>query len=73
MHKVQGSQFPIVIMVVTNYHSKMLLRNLLYTGVTRAQHRLIIVGDEDALKFAIRNAKDHVRLSALAEKLANAV
>jgi len=73
VHKVQGSQFPIVIMVVTNYHSKMLLRNLLYTGVTRAQHRLIIVGDEDALKFAIRNAKDHVRLSALAEKLANAV
>ncbi len=69
VHKVQGSQYPIVIMVVTNYHSMMLLRNLLYTGVTRAQQRLIIVGDEDAVKFAIRNVKNNTRLSALAEKL----
>ena len=60
-------------MVVTNFHSMMLLRNLLYTGVTRAQQRLIIVGDEDAVKYAIRNTKDHARLSALAEKLAKAM
>lgn len=73
VHKVQGSQFPVVIMVVTNFHSMMLLRNLLYTGVTRAQQRLIIVGDEDAVKYAIRNTKDHTRLSALAEKLAKAM
>jgi len=73
VHKVQGSQFPVVIMVVTNFHSMMLLRNLLYTGVTRAQQRLIIVGDEDAVKYAIRNTKDHARLSALAEKLAKAM
>ena len=71
VHKVQGSQYPVVIMVVTNYHSMMLLRNLLYTGVTRAQQRLIIVGDEDAVKFAIRNVKNNTRLSALAEKLTN--
>lgn len=71
VHKVQGSQYPVVIMVVTNYHSMMLLRNLLYTGVTRAQQRLIIVGDEDAVKFAIRNVKNNTRLSALAEKLVN--
>lgn len=73
VHKVQGSQYPVVIMVVTNFHSMMLLRNLLYTGVTRAQQRLIIVGDESAVKFAIRNSKNNARLSALAEKLANAV
>ena len=59
VHKVQGSQFPVVIMVVTNYHSMMLLRNLLYTGVTRAQQRLIIVGDADAVRFAIRNTKSN--------------
>jgi len=69
VHKVQGNQFPIVIMVVTNFHSMMLLRNLLYTGVTRAQQRLIIVGDRDAVKFAIRNSKNNARLSALADKL----
>jgi len=70
VHKVQGSQFPVVIMVVTNYHSMMLLRNLLYTGVTRAQQRLIIVGDADAVRFAIRNTKSNARFSALSEKLA---
>ena len=30
VHKVQGGEYPVVIMVVTNYHSMMLLRNLLY-------------------------------------------
>ncbi len=69
VHKVQGSEYPIVIMVVTNYHSMMLLRNLLYTGVTRAKQRLIIVGDEDAVRFAIRNTKNVKRLSALALRL----
>lgn len=73
VHKVQGNQYPIVIMVVTNFHSMMLLRNLLYTGVTRAQQRLIIVGDRDAVKFAIRNSKNNARLSALAEKLIHTV
>ena len=72
VHKVQGSQYPVVIMVVTNYHSMMLLRNLLYTGVTRAQQRLIIVGDEDAVRYAIRNCKNNRRLSALSERLKKA-
>lgn len=69
VHKVQGSEYPVVIMVVTNYHSMMLLRNLLYTGVTRAKQRLILIGDEDAIKYAIRNTKGTKRLSALLQRL----
>ena len=51
-------------MVITNFHSMMLLRNLFYTGVTRAKQRMIIIGDEDAVRYAIRNTKGTKRLSA---------
>lgn len=69
VHKVQGQEYPVVIMVITNFHSMMLLRNLFYTGVTRAKQRMIIIGDEDAVRYAIRNTKGTKRLSALRERL----
>ncbi len=69
VHKSQGSEYAIVIMVITGFHSMMLLRNLFYTGVTRAKQRLILIGDEEAIKYAIRNAKGNKRLSALCERL----
>lgn len=69
VHKAQGRECPIVIMVVTNFHSAMLIRNLFYTGVTRAKQRMIIIGDEEAVKYAIRNTKGTERFSALCERL----
>ena len=56
-------------MVMTNFHSMMLVRNLFYTGVTRAKQRMIIIGDEDAVRYAIRNTKGTKRLSALCDRL----
>lgn len=69
VHKAQGNEFPIVIMVVTNFHSMMLLRNLFYTGVTRAKQKIILIGDEEAVRYAIRNTRGTKRLSALCKKL----
>lgn len=69
VHKSQGSEHPVVIMVMTNYHSMMLVRNLFYTAVTRAKQRLILIGDPEAVKYAIRNTKGTQRLSALCERL----
>ena len=69
VHKSQGRECPVVIMVVTNFHSTMLIRNLFYTGVTRAKQRMIIIGDEEAVKYAIRNTKGTERFSALCERL----
>ena len=69
VHKAQGNEFPIVIMVVTNFHSMMLLRNLFYTGVTRAKQKIILIGDEEAVRYAIRNTRGTKRLSALCQKL----
>jgi exodeoxyribonuclease V alpha subunit len=46
VHKFQGSQIPCVVLVIHKAHSFMHHRNLFYTGVTRAQRTVIIVGDQ---------------------------
>ncbi len=69
IHKSQGSEFPLVIMPIVNQHYIMLQRNLIYTGMTRAKKRLVLVGDERAVKRAVHNNKIEVRRSKLAERL----
>lgn len=54
IHKSQGSEFPVVIMPITNQAYKMLQRNLVYTGVTRAKQKLILLGSENAYLKAVR-------------------
>lgn len=44
IHKVQGSEYPIVIMPILMNHFVMLQRNLIYTGITRAKKILVRVG-----------------------------
>jgi exodeoxyribonuclease V alpha subunit len=55
VHKSQGSEYKCVIMPVTHQHYIMLQRNLLYTAVTRGKELVVLVGDEDALRTAIKN------------------
>ena len=51
VHKTQGSEFPCVILVLHPSHKwKMHHRNLFYTGVTRAQKSVFILGTEDAIE-----------------------
>ena len=69
IHKSQGGEYPIVIIPITGYHSTMLMRNLLYTGVTRAKQKLILIGDKNALAYAIQNNQGTKRNSALLERL----
>ncbi len=57
VHKAQGSEYKCIVMPVSNQHFIMLQRNLLYTAVTRGKELVILVGDEDALRFAIKNDK----------------
>lgn len=73
IHKSQGNEFPIVIIPITNFHSVLLMRNLLYTAVTRAKQKLIFVGDRDALKYAIRNTQGLKRNTALCDRLTKSV
>ena len=69
IHKSQGAEYPVVIIPITGYHSTMLMRNLLYTGVTRARQKLILIGDKNALAYAIQNTQGLKRNTALLEEL----
>lgn len=53
IHKSQGSEFKVVIMPIVRSYNIMLKRKLLYTAVTRAKERLIMIGDLYALKRGI--------------------
>lgn len=68
VHKAQGSQWPIVIVPVTP--SRLLDRSLLYTAVTRAQHQVLLLGDELAAQLAVqRPSKSKYRHTALRRHL----
>ena len=53
VHKSQGSQFDVVAFLLPSADSRVLTRELLYTAVTRARERLILVGTEDLVRTAI--------------------
>ncbi|MBJ7330469.1 MAG: exodeoxyribonuclease V subunit alpha [Solirubrobacteraceae bacterium] len=67
IHKSQGSQFGTVAVVLPDAGSAMLTRELLYTAVTRARERVVLVGDEDAVRAAVRRSTG--RASALSALL----
>mgnify|MGYP000845019748 FL=1 len=55
VHKSQGSEYPFVIIPIMPTFSIMLQRKLLYTGVTRGRKLVCLVGQEDAVKKAVRD------------------
>jgi exodeoxyribonuclease V alpha subunit len=69
VHRAQGSQNRAVVMAISGAHQLMLTRNLVYTGLTRAQDIAVLVGEPRALHQAIRRtdaARRFTRLSELA-------
>lgn len=69
IHKVQGSEFPIIIMLLHTSHYMMLQRNLLYTGITRGKKMVILIACGSALSRAISNNEVTRRNTWLGEKL----
>lgn len=65
IHKSQGSEFDCVIIPLVSQHYKMLFRNLIYTGLTRAKKLAVFVGTRQALTMAIRNMDTATRQTAL--------
>lgn len=53
VHACQGSQAKAVMVVVDSSHGRMISRNLLYTAMTRAQERLVVVGDVAAIEYGL--------------------
>jgi exodeoxyribonuclease V alpha subunit len=69
IHKSQGSEFEVVILPVLTQHFKMLFRNLVYTGLTRAKKMAVFVGTRRALGMAVKNQDISRRQTALEELL----
>lgn len=69
VHKSQGSEYPVVILLMVPGHYIMLQRNLFYTAVTRARQKVVIVGSKKAVQTAVLNDKTRKRYSLLAERL----
>ena len=71
VHKSQGSEFQTVIMPIYQAAPMLLTRNLLYTGMTRAKDKLIMIGNPFTINFMINNEKIKERNSGLRYKLEN--
>ena len=69
IHKAQGSEFDVVIMVVPAVAPMLLTRNLLYTGLTRAKKLLIIVSNPNIIEYMIRNIDSKKRNTGLEYKM----
>ena len=67
VHKSQGSQFAAAAVLLPDPTSQILTRELLYTAVTRARERLILVGSEEAVRAAV--ARPVARASGLRWRL----
>ena len=66
IHKSQGSEFPAVVIPIMNQHYVMLRRKLLYTGVTRGKRLVVLVGQSNAVRMAVRGRdSQNQRLSRL--------
>src|SRR5699024_8709864 len=53
IHKAQGSEFKIVVMPIVRSHLRMLRKNLIYTGMTRAKQALFLLGDHEVFHSGI--------------------
>jgi len=65
IHKSQGSEFDAVIIPVATQHFKMLFRNIIYTGLTRAKQLCVFVGSRKALAMAVKQIDNRKRQTAL--------
>jgi exodeoxyribonuclease V alpha subunit len=67
IHKVQGSEFDAVLLILPDQMSELLSRELLYTAVTRARQHIEIWGDEEVFRRAVERRIE--RSSGLRERL----
>lgn len=70
-HKAQGSSAKAVIVLIDPMHGFMLSRNLLYTAITRARERLVVIGDADTIMRGVRVEENMRRNTWLKEMLDN--
>ncbi|MBN1776966.1 MAG: ATP-dependent RecD-like DNA helicase [Clostridiales bacterium] len=69
VHKSQGSEFPVVVMPVVGGPPMLMVRNLLYTALTRARELVVLVGQEDVIARMVHNNRIVKRYTTLKARL----
>lgn len=69
IHKSQGSEFNTVVIPILNEYGRMLYKKLIYTGITRAKNKLILLGEVNALNQSVINEKENNRKTNLVNKI----
>ena len=69
VHKSQGSEYPCVVLPISDMPPQLCYRNLLYTALTRARDLLVVVGSKERLAQMIANDRRVKRYSMLREML----
>ena len=69
IHKSQGSEYPTVVIAAADVPPALRTRNMLYTAVTRAQNRVIIVGNESTVAQMVANLMPQTRHTGLCRRL----
>ncbi len=73
IHKSQGSEFEMVVMPICPSYKRMLYRKLLYTGVTRAKRKLIVIGDLNSFLTCAKNESNIVRNTSLKDRIISVI
>ena len=69
IHKSQGSEFDTIVMPICMDYKRMLYKKLIYTGITRAKNKLIMLGELNAFTYSINNNTEVLRKTSLKDKL----
>lgn len=69
IHKSQGAEFPVVIIPILKEHYIMLRRNLLYTAISRAKVKVILIGQKQAVFMAIHKSDVDKRNTILSDRI----
>lgn len=69
IHKSQGSEYPTAIIPLLKEHYIMLRRNLIYTAISRAKSKVILIGQRQAVYMAIHKSDVDKRNTVLADRI----
>ena len=69
VHKAQGLEYDVIVMPIVDSFRHQLQRNLLYTAVTRAKQKVVLVGTLSALSRAVANDREDLRNTLFKDRI----
>lgn len=69
VHKSQGSEYPVVFLVLPSKPKKMLKRKILFTGITRGKQNVKLFATKATIAMAVANNEEDNRQSTLMRRL----